>query len=77
MKSKYPIAVIGVSTISSDEVEGLSCGAIVRLNSQAMDLVKLIHDGEVLATGVPVVIDNDIGIRVVKVFNRKNVEHSE
>lgn len=64
-----PLAVIGASTVSRGELEKLSCGDLVRLDAEASDLIKLVHDGEVVALGSPVVIDDHVGIRIVKVFN--------
>ena len=58
--------VLGEVDLSLGEISALSEGSIIQLSALAGEPVDLVASGEVIARGEVVVIDENFGIRLVK-----------
>lgn len=64
---KVPVQVVlGDVDLSLGEIANLSEGSIIKLSRLAGEPVDLVASGEVIASGEVVVIDENFGIRLVK-----------
>ena len=69
---KVPLQVVlGETEISVRDLARLTEGAIVELKSLAGEPVDLLAAGEKIAEGEVVVIDENFGLRLVKLLNKE------
>ena len=69
---KIPImAVIGTTEISLEELSGLGEGSIIALKQLAGEPLDLYASGERVAKGEVVVINENFGIRITEILDRK------
>jgi flagellar motor switch protein FliN/FliY len=69
---KVPImVVIGTTEISLEELSELGPGSIIALKQIAGEPIDLYASGEKVAQGEVVVIDENFGIRVTQILDKK------
>jgi len=69
---KVPLmVVIGTTDISLEELSSMGEGSIIGLNSLAGEPVELLAAGEKVAKGEVVVIDENFGVRVTEITDKK------
>ena len=74
--SNIPVEVsveLGRSTISLKEIYNLSEGAIVELDRLVGEPLNLVVNGQVIAQGEVVAIDNNFGIRIKTIIAKPNL----
>ncbi len=59
---------VGSVTLSASELGGMKPGAIVTLGESG-DVVQLTAGGQVIARGEPVVVDGQLGLRILQIMN--------
>ena len=70
---RVPVEVVlGGTDLKLDEFSSIGPGSIIMLQSIAGEPVDLVAAGEIMAKGEVVVIDENFGIRVTEVLNKRN-----
>jgi len=64
--------VLGGRSLSVRDMSTIAKGSIIQLESIAGEPVELVAAGEVVAKGEVVVIDENFGIRVTELADRRN-----
>ena len=67
---------IGKTKMSVKNVLDVRPGSIVELDKQAGDPVDVIVNGQLIAKGDVVVIDDNFGVRIVEILNNKGLSGS-
>jgi type III secretion protein Q len=68
---------LGDLTIPFSEVQSLTLGSIVDLNTPVTQAVTIRSLNRVIGTGELVNIDGHMGVRIVKLFAQKKVESAD
>jgi len=65
-------AILGEVDISLKKVLDLTKGSIIKLDNKTTEPIKLLANGQEVANGEVVIIEDNFGVRIIDVENKKN-----
>ena len=70
---KVPVEVVlGGTSLRLEDFSSIGPGTIIELQSMAGEPVDLVAAGKIMARGEVVVIDENFGIRILEVLNKRD-----
>lgn len=66
-------AILGETDTSLKKILDITKGSIIELNNKTSEPIKLLANGEEIARGEVVIIEDNFGLRITKTSNKKPV----